>query len=90
MLRAVDADQIVGDGTGFGGTVEVIVIAAGFELIQPVTDGTVGQRGNPQADERLAATEVVVNIAEDSFAFTTRIGCTMIRSDWGENFVNDL
>ena len=89
-MRAVDTDQIVGDGTGFGGTVEVIIVAAGFELIQPVTDGTVGQRGNPQADERFAATEVIVNITEDSFSFTTRIGCHDDPVGLGENFANDL
>ena len=89
-LRGVQADFPIGDGTGFGGTVEVVVAAAGFEILQPFPDGTVGQRGNPQADKGLAAIEVVVNIAEDSFAFTTCISRHDDPVRLGENFPDHL
>ena len=42
-LRRIQPYLPVGDGTGFGGTVEIIVVVTGSEVVQSLTDGTVGQ-----------------------------------------------
>ena len=85
-MGGVYSDQVIGDGACFGGPVEVIVVAAGSEVFQPVADGTVGQRGDPQAEAGLAATEIAVDIAVDGFTLAPGIG----RHDDAVGTVKDL
>lgn len=80
----------VGDGTGFGGTVEVVVVAAGLEVIQPLPDGTVGQRGDPEAQAGLAAAKVIVDVPMNGFALTPGIGRHDDTVGTVENLLDDL
>lgn len=63
-LRAVDADEPVRFAACLGGKVEVIVIAARLQPFHPFADGLVGQAAYPQADKRLGAAQVMVDISE--------------------------
>ena len=73
-LRAVDAHEPVSFTAGTGGKVEVVVISSIAQVIESLADGLVGQRTDPQAVERRVAIDVLVEIAEDEFAFASGIG----------------
>ena len=72
-LRGVDAHQPVGFAAGFGRVIEVVVLAAAFEPFQPLADGGVRQRADPEAVERRGAADVLVQVAEDQLALAPRI-----------------
>ena len=74
-LRGVDAHQPVGLAAGFGGIVEVVVLVTAFEPFQPLADGLVRERADPEAVERCGTADVFVQIAEDqlSLAFITTL-----------------
>ena len=73
-LRAVDAHEPVGFAAGTGGKVEVVVVCSITQVIESLADGLVGQRADPQTVERRVAVDVLVEIAEDKFAFASGIG----------------
>ena len=73
-LRAVDAHKPVSFAAGTGGKVEVVVVCSITQVIESLADGLVGQRADPQAVERRVAVDVLVEIAEDKFAFASGIG----------------
>lgn len=61
--------------TGTSGKVQVIVITARTEVLQSLTNGTVGQTADPKAVERLFAIKVTVYKTEDKFTLTFIISC---------------
>ena len=73
-LRAVDAYKPVGFAPGFGGKIEVVILAARFKVAQSLTDSLIGKRAYPEAHEGSSAADVVVEIAEDKFSLTSCIG----------------
>ena len=89
-LGGVQPNLPVGDGTGFGGTVELVVVASGLEVIQPLPDGTVGQRGDPEAQAGLAAAKVIVDVPMNGFALTPGIGRHDDTVGTVENLLDDL
>ena len=50
------------------------VTASRFEVGKSLTDGFIGEGGNPQAVERLIAIEIGIDVSEDEFTFTSCIG----------------
>ena len=73
-LRAVDAHKPVGFATGFGGKIEVVILAARFKVAQSLADSLVCKRAYPKAHERRGAADVVIEIAEDKFSLSSGIG----------------
>lgn len=72
-LRGVDAHEPVGLAAGFGRVVEVVVLVAAFEPLQPLADGLVRERADPEAVERRGATDVLVQVSEDQLALAPGI-----------------
>ena len=73
-LRAVDAHEPVRFAPCFGGKKEVVILASVFEVTQSFTDGLVGKRTYPEADERGGTSDIVVEVSEDKLSFAPGIG----------------
>ena len=73
-LCAVDAHQPVGFAAGFGGEIEVVILAPVLQFFQSFADGGVGQRAYPQPLERQGTADVGIQIPEYQFAFTGAVG----------------
>lgn len=59
---------------GFGGEVKIVVKASLPEIPQPLTDGLVGERGDPQTDKGFGTAEIVVHVTENQLSLTTCVG----------------
>ena len=73
-LRAVDAHEPVRFAPCFGCKKEVVILASVFEVTQSFTDGLVGKRTYPEADERGGTSDIVVEVSEDKLSFAPGIG----------------
>ena len=72
-LRGVDTHEPIGLAAGFGRVVEVVVLVAAFEPLQPLADGLVRERADPEAVERRGAADVLVQVAEDQLTLASGI-----------------
>ena len=88
-LRSVDADDPIGFAAGFGREVEVVVLLARPEVLQPLADRLVGEAADPQSHERLAALQKRVDVAENQFALASCIGCDDDTVGHVEQFFDD-
>ena len=70
----IDTHQPVGFASCFGGIIEIVVTASWFEVGKSLTDGFIGEGGNPQAVERLMAIEIGIDVAEDKLTLSPCIG----------------
>ena len=73
-LRTVDAHEPVRLAAGFGGEVKVVVKTSLPKVLQPLTDGLVGERGDPQTDKGFGTAEIVVHVTENQLSLTTCVG----------------
>ena len=70
----VDPNNPVRLGTGKGGFVEPVILAAVPQMVKALSDCAVFQRADPQAFERLRATGFLVDQPKNQLALAPRIG----------------
>ena len=70
----VDPNNPVRLGTGKGGFVEPVILAAVPQMVNALSDCAVFQRADPQAFERLRATGFLVDQPKNQLALAPRIG----------------
>ena len=72
--RGVDADDPVGLAPEPRGVGEVVIVAVGFQVVEAVLDGLVGERRYPKPLCRLPDADVLVDAVEDELPLPRGIG----------------